>query len=111
VNTSITEVPYIEVKPHALPDDPTKGYIVVVVPASPRAPHQVTVKGEYRFYGRGATGNRLLNEGEIARLYARRERYEAAGINFSRRPSPTRLTPPLRITATSMRSRTPWRGT
>jgi hypothetical protein len=29
-----------------------------------------------RFYGRGATGNRRLTEGEVARLYARRERWE-----------------------------------
>ncbi|MDQ2762999.1 MAG: hypothetical protein M3Y22_05775 [Pseudomonadota bacterium] len=28
------------------------------------------------FYGRGATGNRRLAEGEIARLYRRREEWE-----------------------------------
>jgi hypothetical protein len=76
VNSSITEVPYIEVQEHRLPDDPQTGYIVVVVPQSARAPHQVSVKGEYRYYGRGATGNRLLGEGEVARLYAQRQQRE-----------------------------------
>jgi hypothetical protein len=40
---------------------------------SARAPHQVTVGGNLRFYGRGAKGNRILTEGEIARLYERRQ--------------------------------------
>jgi hypothetical protein len=51
------------------------GYLVVRVPQSPRAPHQVVVSNIMRFYGRGATGNRILTEGEIAALYERRERW------------------------------------
>jgi hypothetical protein len=31
----------------------------------------VTVGGEFRFYGRDAKGNRILPEGEVARLYRR----------------------------------------
>jgi hypothetical protein len=49
------------------------GYLVVIIPASPRAPHMVTLEGENRYYGRGATGNRILNQGDVARLYQRRE--------------------------------------
>jgi hypothetical protein len=40
------------------------------------APHQLTVGGDGRFYGRGATGNRRLTEGEISRLYERRQRWD-----------------------------------
>lgn len=77
VSTSISEVPHIDVRAYPLDDDPSRGYIAVIVPPSPRAPHQVSVKGNLRFYGRDATGNRILTEGEIARLYARRQRWEA----------------------------------
>ena len=76
VGTSLAEVPYIEVHPYPTEDDRSLGYIAVVVPASPRAPHQVIVRDELRFYGRGATGNRKLLEGEIARLYERRRLWE-----------------------------------
>lgn len=47
--------------------------MAVIVPQSARAPHQVTVGRDLRFYGRGAAGNRLLTEPEIARLYHRRD--------------------------------------
>jgi hypothetical protein len=76
VATSITEVPYIDVREYATDADPSKGYIVVVVPQSARAPHQVAVGGDLRFYGRGANGNRVLTEGEVARLYQRRQAWE-----------------------------------
>ncbi len=76
VATSITEVPYIEVREHPLPEDSSKGYVSVLVPQSARAPHQVSVGDDRRFYGRGAKGNRRLNEGEIARLYQRRSAWE-----------------------------------
>lgn len=36
----------------------------------------VTLDGDNRYYGRGATGNRILTEGEVARLYERRERWD-----------------------------------
>lgn len=73
VATSISEVPYIDVRTYALPDDQARGYLLVVVPQSARAPHQATVGQDYRFYGRGATGNRRLTEGDVARLYERRQ--------------------------------------
>jgi hypothetical protein len=53
-----------------------RGYLVVIVPKSPRAPHQVATKGDLRFYGRGAKGNRTLTQEEVARLYREREQYE-----------------------------------
>ena len=52
-----------------------RGYLVVVVPASPGAPHGVRVGTEVRFYGRGATGRRPLAQGEIDALYERRQRW------------------------------------
>lgn len=74
LRTSVNEPPAVRVVSLALADDPARGYLVVVVPASSRAPHQVVVSGkyQYRYYARGATGNRVLTESEIARLYARR---------------------------------------
>jgi hypothetical protein len=77
VRSTISEPPAIEVYTIPTDDDPSLGYLVVHVPASPRAPHMVIVGGkEYRYYGRGATGNVLLTEGEVARLYERWQRWE-----------------------------------
>lgn len=73
--TSVNEPPVIRTLSLPLADDPARGYLLVIVPPSSRAPHQVVVSGkyQYRYYGRGATGNRVLTEPEIARLYARRQ--------------------------------------
>ncbi len=78
---SIAEPPVLELTALEDPDSPGKGYVVAVIPPSPRAPHQVIVKGKYqgKFYGRDATGNRVLTEAEIAQYYARREKLEAEG--------------------------------
>lgn len=76
VATSILEPPTIVVTERPLSDDPSRGYLVVNVPQSARAPHQVVVGGDLRFYGRGATGNRRLTEPEVAALYARRKQWE-----------------------------------
>lgn len=73
--TSITESPFIEIETFEC-DSPGRGYVLITVPQSPRAPHQVTVGKNLRFYGRGDVGNRVLAEGDIARLYVRRERWE-----------------------------------
>lgn len=75
VRASISEPPSVEIRPLAQ-DGSSKGYIVVVVPQSARSPHQVTVGGDLRYYGRDARGNRALTEGEIARLYARRSEWD-----------------------------------
>ena len=73
--TSISEVPFIEPREYPCADDSSKGYLLVIVPQSARAPHQVTVGGEFRFYGRDAKGKRVLSEGEVARLYRRRDEW------------------------------------
>lgn len=76
VQSSVAEPPAFS--SYAIPTatDPAVGYIVVVVPPSERAPHMVIVKGEYRYYGRSETGNVMLSEGDVARLYERRQRAE-----------------------------------
>lgn len=76
VQTSIAPAPSVIVRVYPTAGDPSQGYVVVHVPPSPLAPHQLTVGGDGRFYGRGATGNRRLTEGEIARLYERRQRWD-----------------------------------
>jgi hypothetical protein len=76
VSTSIAEVPFIDLRPVPCADDPSRGYLVVIVPQSARAPHMVTVNGDHRYYGRDAKGNRILTEGDVARLYERRQRWE-----------------------------------
>lgn len=58
------------------PDDEARGYLIVIIPPSPEAPHQVQVGNDKRFYGRSDTGNRRLSEEEIARLYERRRSQE-----------------------------------
>ena len=75
VQTSIAPPPTIRVQAHPKSNDASHGYLTIHVPASPLAPHQVTVGGDDRFYGRGATGNRRLTEPEIARLYERRQKW------------------------------------
>lgn len=76
VRSSITESPVIHISTIPTGENPALGYIVVQIPPSERAPHMVVVKGEHRFYGRTATGNTPLSEGEVARLYARRHHNE-----------------------------------
>lgn len=77
LRSSVQESPTARVAELPLEDEPGRGYLVVDVPPSPRAPHQVVARGKYefRYYGRGPTGNRILSEAEIARLYARREQW------------------------------------
>src|SRR5215213_7687404 len=43
VSNGLAEVPYIDVREYQCADDPSKGYLLVIVPPSPRAPHQVIV--------------------------------------------------------------------
>jgi hypothetical protein len=74
--TCISEPPLIEIHEIRSDEQPGKGYLCVAVPASPRAPHMLIVDRDNRYWGRGATGNRILSEGEVARLYARREQWE-----------------------------------
>ena len=75
VSTSVAEVPFVDIRTLSC-DAPERGYVVVVVPQSARAPHMVVVNGDHRYYGRDAKGNRILHEGDVARLYERRQRWE-----------------------------------
>jgi hypothetical protein len=79
VVSNVRERPVFDVQLLTLDSDPSKGFVIVEVPASPRAPHMVEVKGEYRFYGRVPGGNVLLTENEIAQLYERRRGMENQG--------------------------------
>jgi hypothetical protein len=76
VQSSIAESPRIVLHRIQSAANPAVGYVVVHVPASERAPHMVAVRGEHRYYGRNAAGNYVLSEGEVARLYERRRRWE-----------------------------------
>ncbi len=73
IRTSIDEVPSFNISTITTANDLSRGYVIVVVPPSERAPHMVVAKGERRFYGRGETGNYILNQSDIARLYERRQ--------------------------------------
>lgn len=73
VRSLIVEPPLISISEIPSSSNPSLGYLMVFVPLSDRAPHMVCVKGEFRYYGRSATGNTILTEAEVARLYQRRE--------------------------------------
>jgi hypothetical protein len=78
IQSAISEPPKVFInEPIPFSKNPSLGFIVVEIPPSERAPHMVVVKGEYRYYGRGAKGNVPLSEGDVARLYERRKRTEA----------------------------------
>lgn len=72
VQHSISGSPRVDFVHLRLPEDDQRGYLIVLIPPSPEAPHQVQVGDDRRFYGRSDTGNRRLSEEEIARLYERR---------------------------------------
>jgi hypothetical protein len=76
VRTLIAEPPVIRIFSKPSSENSSLGYVIVFVPPSERAPHMVVVKGDHRYYGRSATGNVILPEGEVARLYARRQQME-----------------------------------
>lgn len=73
IQTSISEIPTYKLRAIETAGDPSKGYIILKIEPSERAPHMVEVKGEQRYYGRSETGNRVLTEIEVARLYERRQ--------------------------------------
>lgn len=74
--TGIAESPEIVIDDFYSETTPGTGYLTVLIPPSPRAPHMLTLDGDNRYWGRGETGNRILSEPEVARLYERRERWE-----------------------------------
>lgn len=54
----------------ATTDDPALGCLIVIVPASPAAPHQAAD----RLWGRGDSTNYVLSPSEVGALYERRAR-------------------------------------
>ncbi len=85
VHSCIAEQPYFWTQLYPLQDDPTRGFVAVIVPPSPRAPHMVTKGGDNRYYRRNNTISVPMNESEVALLYARRARLEADAIAPLRR--------------------------
>ena len=79
VVSNVQERPAFDIQLLKLESDPTKGFVVVDVPASPLSPHMVELRGEYRYYGRAPGGNVLLTQIEVARLYERRRQIEDQG--------------------------------
>lgn len=59
----------------ALPeaDNPARGWFVLAVPRSTRAPHAVLVNDGFRFPARNGTTTRYLSEPELASAYRRRD--------------------------------------
>lgn len=76
VTANVRERIEFDVRLLPLEGDVARGFVVVDVPASPRAPHMVETKGEFRFYGRVPGGNVVLTEAQIALLYERRREVE-----------------------------------
>lgn len=77
--TGISEPPTIEICDIPSEQQPGRGYLAVVIPPSSRAPHMLTIEGDNRYWARGATGNRVLDQDEVARLYQRRDDWELDG--------------------------------
>lgn len=75
-NTSIQEPPDIVIWSIPTDGDDSKGYVLVFVPPSERAPHMVVVNNINRYYGRSGKQNVRLDEGGVARLYERRQKME-----------------------------------
>lgn len=79
VESRVGGSPYIETFALDDPDTPGFGYIVVHVPASPTAPHLVEDSG---FWGRTDQGNRRLTQGDVDRLYQRRESWQTSSTQL-----------------------------
>ncbi len=60
--------------------DPTQGYLLVHIPASPLAPHMV----DGRYYGRGDKTKRTLPDSEVFRLHERRRNAEQDALALLR---------------------------
>lgn len=59
--------PSVTVETRVLLHDDNSGYLVINVPASPRAPHMA----RQRYYGRSDTTNRVLRDAEVRELWQR----------------------------------------
>ncbi len=76
IRTGVAAPPEVVISPIRTAADPSVGYLVVAVPPSPQAPHMVILGHDNRYYGRRGKQNVPLTEGEVARLYERRRRWQ-----------------------------------
>ena len=85
IQTSIAEPPEVFIQAIPTSTNPAKGYLVIAIPPSPRAPHMVIIGNGNQYYGRGAAGNVPLTESGVTRLYERRQRWnidmDTEGVN------------------------------
>lgn len=88
VRDAIREVPAIRIQALPLAEDPGRGYLVVVVPASPRAPHMVILDEDNRFYERSARSTVPMDEHKVALYYERRARQQVDRDRVLTLPSP-----------------------
>jgi hypothetical protein len=87
---------YVACHPLALPSDPGQGLLLVEIPPSPLAPHQV--HGSY--YGRGDKTKHKLSDTEVARLHAVRTTRRSTAEQLiqgeiNRDPTPSSLRDPV----------------
>lgn len=75
VRTGIHNPPRIFPIPVMDPDG-SDGFLVLVVPQSPLAPHMVDIGGEQRFFGRRGTQTTRLTGAQVEELFARRRHTE-----------------------------------
>lgn len=93
VATSRLEPPlYVDVRTLPANDDPTCGYVVVRVPASPAAPHMVET--DRRYYGRAGTTREKLPDAQVrtvltSRQLASQPIYDLLDADVARDPIPT----------------------
>lgn len=73
IQTGVAEPPYFILHLHPLDADPDRGYMVIEVPMSPRAPHMVIHSGDHRYYRRTPTGNMVMNQAEVEAMFQRRQ--------------------------------------
>jgi hypothetical protein len=76
----IDEPLHVTTLPITCANDPATGYLVVRVPASPRAPHMAG----HRYWGRGDKTKFQLSDGEVERLMLQRERWAATANDLLR---------------------------
>lgn len=76
--------PHVSFDLLAIPSDaePTVGWLLIVVPPSPRRPHAVANGDNLRYSRRHGTTNRHLSDAEVADLY--RDRYAVARTDLDR---------------------------
>lgn len=73
IASGLAPLPALEVIAVPSTDDPARGYWVLAVPRSTRAPHAVVVNDGFRFPTRHGTTIRYLSEPEVAAEYRRRD--------------------------------------